>query len=252
MHYRSLAIIATYQESANLLPLLDRLLALPALDLLVIDDNSPDGTGQLAEERASTEQRLTVLHRPSKSGITSAHVLGFHYALQHGYDFVVEMDADFSHLPEDVPRLIAACQQADVAIGSRNVPGGRMVGRSPFRNALTRFGSAYARLVLGLPVRDCTGGFRCTSRSTLEAIDLENIRSRGYGFQLELNHAWTKAGMKFSEIPILFTDRVKGESKMSPQILLEALLIVPRLRLRLTPTALHTARKPTRESRAAV
>jgi dolichol-phosphate mannosyltransferase len=251
MHDRTLAIIATYQESANLPPLLDRLLALPALDLLVIDDSSPDGTGQLADERAATEPRLTVLHRPAKLGLTSAHLLGFQYALKHGYDLVVEMDADFSHRPEDVPRLIAACQRADVAIGSRDVPGARIVGRSPFRNALTRFGGAYARLVLRLPLRDCTGGFRCTRRSALEAIDFDRIQSQGYGFQLELNYAWAKAGMRFVEVPIVFADRVHGESKMSAQIVLETLGIVPRLRLGLAPAALNTARKPARERRVA-
>jgi dolichol-phosphate mannosyltransferase len=157
------------------------------------------------------------------------------------------MDADFSHRPEDVPRLITACQRADIAIGSRSVPGARIVGRSPFRNALTRLGSAYARLVLGLPLRDCTGGFRCTGRPALEAIDFDRIRSRGYGFQIELNHAWTKAGMSFAEVPVVFADRIHGESKMSAHIVLEAFLIVPRLRLGLTPAALGTAIKPARE-----
>lgn len=250
-HDRALAIIATYQEGANLPPLLDRLLALPGLDLLVIDDNSPDGTGRLADERASTEPRLRVLHRPAKSGVASAHLLGFQYALKDGYDLVVEMDADFSHCPEDVPRLIAACREADVAIGSRAVPGARIVGRSPFRKALTRFGSAYARLVLGLPVRDCTGGFRCARRSALETIDFSRIQSLGYGLQLELNYAWTKAGMSFAEVPIVFADRVHGESKISAQIVFEALSIALRLRLRLTQAALNTASKPTRDGRVA-
>lgn len=238
---RALAIIATYQESANLPSLLDRVLRIPDLEVLVIDDSSPDGTGEIADARARTEPRLTVLHRPQKSGITSAHILGFRYALDHGYEFVVEMDADLSHLPEDVPRLLAACRQADIAIGSRSVPGARLVGRSRFRSALTRWGSAYARLVLRLEIRDCTGGFRCSRRSALEVIDFRRIRSGGHGFQLELNHAWRRAGMSFVEVPIVFADRVHGKSKMSRQILLEALLVIPRLRLGKTEAALNAS-----------
>jgi dolichol-phosphate mannosyltransferase len=247
MHGRALAIIATYEERANLPSLLDSLLRLPALDLLVIDDSSPDGTGQLAEERARTTPRLTVLHRPDKRGVTSAHVLGFQYALQHGYDLVVEIDADFSHHPADVSRLLAACGRADIAIGSRHVPGGRIVRRSRLRNVLTRFGNAYARFVLKLPIRDCTSGFRCTRRSALEAIDFSRIHSKGYGFQLELNQAWTKAGNSFAEVPVVFADRVHGESKMSARIVLEAFLMVVRLRLRLVPTALNTSRRSAKD-----
>lgn len=248
---RALTIVATYEERANLPPLLDGLLKIDDLDVLVIDDSSPDGTGLVAQQRAKTEPRLTVLHRPTKSGVSTAHVLGFRYALERGYEFVVEVDADFSHRPEDVPRLIAACQRADLAIGSRNVRGGQVVGRSRFRNVLTWLGSTYARMVLGLPIRDCTGGFRCTRRSTLEAIDFGRIHSRGYGFQLELNHAWAKAGMTFAEVPIVFADRVRGESKMSARIVLEALLVVPRLRLRRQSPALKAPATRAREGKAA-
>ena len=236
---RALVLIATYEERENLPALLDELLALPSFDILVIDDSSPDGTGELADARAGTEPRLTVLHRPPKSGVTSAHLLGFRYVLEHGYDLLVEMDADFSHRPQDVPRLLAACETADIAIGSRAVPGSCIVGRSPFRNVLTRLGCAYARRLLGLSVRDCTAGYRCTRRAALEVIDFSRIRSRGYGFQLELNHAWMRAGMRFAELPITFADRVRGESKMSSRIMVEALLIV--LRLRLTPAALRSS-----------
>ena len=244
---RALVIIATYEERENLPSLLDRVLSTPDLDVLVIDDGSPDGTGEIAAARAEQERRLAVIHRPRKSGVTSAHILGFTYALEHGYDLVVEMDADFSHPPEDVPRLLEACATADIAVGSRSVPGARLVGRSHFRNGLTRWGSAYARLLLGLSIRDCTGGFRCTRRPALEKLGLSLIRSRGYGFQLELNYAWRKAGMRFVEVPIVFADRVYGESKMSRQILLEALLIVPRLRLGVTPVALAAPREPAGE-----
>lgn len=240
-----LAIIATYQERANLPSLLTRLLALPGVDVLIVDDSSPDGTGQLADQWARNESRIAVRHRRAKSGVTSAHLLGFEYALEHGYELVLEMDADLSHLPEDVPRLVAACQWADVAVGSRNIPGGKTIGRSRFREALTRYGNVYARRLLGMQLRDCTGGFRCSRRSAIEAIDFASIRSEGYGFQLELNYAWTKAGMRFAEVPILFTDRVNGESKMSPRIVLESLLIVPQLRLRLIPIALKA--RPTEQ-----
>jgi dolichol-phosphate mannosyltransferase len=229
---RALVIIATYNERPNLGPLLDRLLSLTEADILVIDDSSPDGTGRLADQLAAYEPRIQVRHRSAKGGVASAHVLGFQYALDRGYDLVVEMDADFSHPPEDVPRLLDACTQADIAVGSRNVPGGRVVGRSQFRNLLTWAGNWYARFVLRLPIRDCTGGFRCTRRAALEMIAFDHVRSRGYGFQLELNHAWTRAAMCFSEVPIVFHDRVAGKSKMSTGILIEALLVVPQLRLR--------------------
>ena len=240
---RALIIIATYNERGNLDRLVQRLLELTAADILVIDDNSPDGTGELADQLARSDIRVRVLHRPGKAGVASAHVLGFQYALEHGYELVVEMDADFSHPPEDVPRLLEACRQADVAVGSRDVPGGRVVGRSWFRNAVTWAGNRYARLLLRLPIRDCTGGFRCSRREALERISLTEIRSRGYGFQLELNHAWARAGIRFQELPIVFPDRAHGVSKMSHGMLLEALLVVLRLSGRHLTLALRPGNK---------
>ena len=237
LHPRVLVLVATYNERENIARLLDRLIQAARVDVLVVDDSSPDGTGRLVDEIAARDSRVTVMHRPGKLGVASAHVLGFHWAEDHGYDMVVEMDADFSHPPEDVPRLILACERADVAVGSRSVAGGRVIGRSAFRDGLTRFGAAYARLVLGLNVRDCTGGFRCSRRAAWEALDLARLRSQGYGFQLELNYAWARSGIQVAEVPIVFRDRSAGASKMTLGILLEALLVVVRLRLGLIPLA---------------
>lgn len=233
----TLVVVATYNERENIRRLIGRVLGAAPVDLLVIDDASPDGTGELLEVIAAVEPRVTVHHRPAKMGVASAHVFGFQFAEDRGYDLMVEMDADFSHPPEDVPRLITGCAGADVAIGSRSVRGGRIMGRSWFRDALTRFGAGYARVILGLPVRDCTGGFRCTRRAAWHAIAWTDIRSHGYGFQLELNYAWTKAGIRFAEVPIVFRDRSAGASKMTMRILVEALLVVVRLRLGIIPVA---------------
>jgi dolichol-phosphate mannosyltransferase len=229
---RMLAIVPTFNEAENIAALLDQLLALHTLDVLVVDDTSPDGTGAAVRTRAATEPRLTLLERPAGSGAASAHLDGFRYALAAGYDLVVELDADLSHDPEDIPRLADACTTADIAVGSRAVPGARIVGRSAFRDLLTALASKYARVVLGLPVRDPTGGFRCTRRRALEALDLDTITARGYAFQLELNFAWSRLGFEFHEVPIVFRDRTAGTSKMSPRMILEALLMVPAIRLR--------------------
>lgn len=229
---RTLVALATYDERENLPRLLDAVWKACDVDVLVIDDHSPDGTGDLADARAQRDDRLTVVHRPAKAGVASAHLLAFRHALSHGYERVVEMDADFSHPPEDVPRLIAASAKTDVVLGSRMTPGARVVGRSWVRKALTRFGCAYARAVLGLHVRDCTGGFRCSTRAALSRLPLDEITSEGYGFQIELNCAWERGGTRIAEIPIVFRDRTLGRSKISLGILLEAFAIVPRLRLR--------------------
>jgi len=235
----ALVAIATYNERDNIRRLLGEVLDAAPVDALLIDDSSPDGTGQILDEIAVADPRVRVLHRPSKLGVASAHVLAFRYAQERGYQLLVEMDADFSHPPSDLPKLLAACAAADVAVGSRSVRGGRILGRSRLRDALTRLGSGYARVVLRLPIRDCTGGFRCTRRAAWEVVDWERVRSRGYGFQLELNHAWARAGLRFIEVPIVFRDRSAGVSKMSWGILAEALLVVPRLRLGLIRAALR-------------
>ena len=230
---RSLVIVPTYNEKENLPRLVPAILYVhPDLDLLVVDDNSPDGTGRLAEElAAASDGRLHVLHRPGKLGLGTAYVAGFAWALAHGYDRIVEMDADFSHRPQDLPALLAAADRADVVIGSRNIPGGRTVGWSWVRNMISKGGSLYARLLLGLPVRDCTGGFKCLSREALERLDLENLLSNGYAFQVEVNYACAKAGLRFAEVPITFNDRTAGKSKMSVAIAVEAAALVLRLKL---------------------
>lgn len=222
----------TFNERENIDALLDRLLAVQYLDVLVVDDSSPDGTGAAVRTRAATEPRLTLLERPAGSGAASAHLDGFRYALAAGYDLVVELDADLSHAPEDIPRLANAGTEADIVVGSRAVPGARIVGRSASRDLLTALASRYARLVLGLPVRDATGGFRCTRRRALEALNLDTISARGYAFQLELNFAWSRLGFDFHEVPIVFRDRTAGISKMSPRMIVEAFLMVPVIRLR--------------------
>jgi dolichol-phosphate mannosyltransferase len=229
---RALVILPTYNEHENLPRLVPAILAVdPGLDVLVVDDNSPDGTGEQAEEIASGEARVRVLHRPGKLGLGSAYVEGFRYALRHGYDLVIEMDADFSHRPEDLPSLLLAAESADVVVGSRRVPGGRTVGWSWVRTLISDGGSRYARILLGLPIRDCTGGFKCFRRSALTRLDLDDLRSNGYAFQVEVNHACHKAGLSFAEVPITFPDRVAGRSKMSLSIALEAAVMVLGLRL---------------------
>jgi len=229
---RSLVIVPTYNELDNLPRLVPAILAVdPNLDVLIVDDNSPDGTGAKAEELAAADGRVKVLHREGKSGLGTAYVAGFRYALAQGYDQVVEMDADFSHRTEDLPALLAAAATADVAIGSRNIPGGKTVGWPWIRTFISRGGSFYARLLLRLPIKDCTGGFKCLRRSALMRLDLDHLLSNGYAFQVEVNHACHKAGLVFAEVPITFVERTAGRSKMSPGIALEAAGLVLRLRL---------------------
>lgn len=236
---RALVVLPTYNEGENLPRLLPKILAVdPRLDVLVVDDNSPDGTGRRADEIAEREGRVRVMHRASKLGLGTAYVSGFDYALRHAYDYVIEMDADFSHRPEDLPALLLAAATADVVIGSRNIPGGQTVGWSRLRQLISRGGSAYARFLLGLPVKDCTSGFKCFSRIALAQLDLERLESNGYAFQVEVNHACHQAGMTFQEVPIIFPERVAGHSKMSPAIMVEAAALVVRLRLGLLQPAL--------------
>jgi dolichol-phosphate mannosyltransferase len=199
--------------------------------VLVIDDRSPDGTGELADRLAEELPWLDVLHRTQKDGIGRAYLAGFGRALQTGTELVLEMDCDFSHDPGDVPRLIAACENgADLALGSRWVHGGGTVNWGLVRRLISRGGSLYARLVLGVPVRDLTGGFKCFRRRVLETIDLDAIAARGYGFQIEGTYRALRAGFRVVEIPITFVDRRVGESKMSGAIILEAVRQVPLLR----------------------
>jgi dolichol-phosphate mannosyltransferase len=228
--------LPTYNERENLEPMvraLAEVLTRAGLDaeVLVIDDASPDGTGELAERLAADVEWLRVLHRPAKEGLGPAYLAGFHRVLAGGADVVMEMDCDFSHDPADVPRLVAALDGADLAIGSRYVPGGAVENWEPVRRAVSRAGSLYARGLLGVPVRDLTAGFKCFRRQVLDEIRLERISTKGYAFQIETTYRALRAGFRVVEIPITFTDRHTGGSKMSRGIVLEAIHKVPALRL---------------------
>jgi len=201
--------------------------------VLVVDDGSPDGTGELADELAVETGWVEVLHRTEKNGIGPAYLAGFRYALDHGAGFVMEMDSDFSHDPADLARLLAAVHEgADLALGSRYVPGGGVRDWGLLRRFISEGGSTYARLVLGLKVRDLTGGFKCFRREVLEAIHFDGVRSQGYAFQVELTYRAVQAGFRVVEVPIVFRDRERGQSKMSWRIALEAMWLVPLLRFR--------------------
>lgn len=229
---RSVVVIPTYNERLNLEQLVTRILQLrPDLDVLVVDDNSPDGTGEIADMLARRDGRVSVIHRERKGGLAGAYVAGFRQALSGPYQFIVQMDADFSHRVEDLDCLLSAAADSDVAIGSRSVDGGRAVARSALRRVVSALGSLYARLLLGIPVYDSTGGFKCFSRRALLQLNLGMVRSRGYAFQVEINHMCHRAGLRLVEVPIVFPDRAAGRSKMTWQIFVEAWAMVLRLRL---------------------
>jgi dolichol-phosphate mannosyltransferase len=227
-------IIPTYNESENIPRLVPVLFALPIPDLrlLVVDDNSPDGTGQIAEQLGKeTGGRVSVIHRPGKMGLGTAYIQGFKHAISEGADAIVQMDADFSHPPDKLVPMQEALSNCDVVIGSRYVPGGNLDERWPFwRKALSGFGNLYARTILGLGVQDVTGGFKMWRRQTLERMPLERVRSNGYIFQVEMNYIATLLGFKFKEIPIYFADRRWGQSKMSFRIQIEAAIRTWQLR----------------------
>ncbi len=229
----ALVCIPTYDERDNLEPIVRAVLAAdPRVDVLVVDDNSPDGTGRLADALARKEPRVNVLHRAAKEGLGRAYVAAFHWALARDYRYILEMDADFSHDPRHLPQLLDAAEGGvDLVLGSRYVEGGGTVNWGLWRRALSRGGSLYARAVLSLAVRDLTGGFKCFRREVLEAIELDQVRSTGYAFQIELTYRALQQGFLVRELPIVFEDRRVGQSKMSRGIVLEALLGVVRLRL---------------------
>lgn len=228
---KPLIVVPTYNERENLPPLLDRIFeVVPHVEVLVVDDNSPDGTGALADARAATDGRIHVLHRAGKEGLGKAYIAGFKWALERDYTHVFEMDADFSHDPATLPRFLEAADQADVVLGSRWVEGGGTVGWPLRRQLLSKGGSLYARTVLGVDIRDLTGGFKCFHRRVLAAMDLDAIQTRGYGFQIELTWRALRQGFKVVEIPIRFADRVAGQSKMSMRIMSEAFTMVWKLR----------------------
>jgi dolichol-phosphate mannosyltransferase len=249
MRERTLVVMLTYNERENLEGIASAVLAVdPSLDLLVVDDSSPDGTGVLADALAAAEPRLRVLHRDVKQGIGPAYVAGFRWALEHDYGRVVQMDADFSHRPEDLPKLLAAAEGADVVVGSRRVEGGAVTDWSLLRRAVSSFGSVYARFLLRLPVHDCTSGFKVIRREALEAIDLAQMHANGYSFQIELLDAWFRTGLRIVEVPIVFPDRAAGRSKMSIRIAAEAALVVLAFRFGVLRPAGAQARRKSRSS----
>jgi dolichol-phosphate mannosyltransferase len=230
---RALVVIPTYNEAANLPQLIPQVLAQDSrLEVLVVDDASPDGTGQLADGLAQREPRVHVLHRDGKLGLGTAYIVGFRWALEHGYDYVFEMDADFSHDPAHLKEFLKAAASADLVLGSRYLGGKVTVVNWPIaRLMLSYWANVYARWVTGLRIWDLTGGFKCFRTKVLQAIDLSQVRSNGYAFQIEMSvRAWRK-GFKLAEVPIVFVDRTEGQSKMNRRIVREAIWIVPRLRL---------------------
>lgn len=230
---KAFVIIPTYNESDNVRPLATAVLAQHAdLHILFVDDNSPDGTGLIIDDLASCNDRVHVIHRSGKLGLGSAYREGFKVALSKGADYLLEMDADFSHDPATLPLFLSAIKESDLVIGSRYLNGVSVVNWPIRRLILSYFASVYTRWVTGLMLRDCTSGFKCFRRSTIEAIDLSSVKSDGYSFQIEMNYRCMEKGFRISEIPIIFIDRHAGSSKMSGSIVREAVLMVWKLRLK--------------------
>ena len=227
MNDRVLVIVPTYNEAENIGPILDRLQAsVPTAHALVVDDGSPDGTGELAEARAAGDDRVHVLHRASKAGLGPAYVAGFRWARERGYDVLVEMDADGSHAPEQLPQLLAALEDADLVLGSRYVPGGRVADWPAHRLLLSRAGNRYTRWALRLPLNDATGGYRAARAELIDELPFDDVASQGYCFQVDWAWRAVRAGARVTEVPITFTEREFGRSKMSGSIVAEALVRV--------------------------
>jgi len=230
MSQKTLVIVPTFNERDNLPPLVDRLMRLPTpVEVLVVDDNSPDGTGKLADEIAVKNPMVHVLHRQEKDGLGRAYIAGFKWALERDYEFIFEMDGDFSHNPDDVPSFLKAAQDADLVLGSRYRDGIRVINWPLRRLMLSMSAAKYVQIITGMPISDPTGGYKCFRRRTLMALNLDEIRSNGYSFQIELTHKIWRQGMRVAETPIIFTDRFLGSSKMSRKIVFEALWMVWRL-----------------------
>jgi dolichol-phosphate mannosyltransferase len=229
--HQTLIIIPTYNEGENLPLLLDAIFGvIETVDILVVDDNSPDGTGALADKRAESDPRVNVIHREGKLGLGTAYIAGFKWALARDYQFIFEMDADFSHQPKYIPEFLAAAQEADVVLGCRYMKGGGTEDWGPLRQMISRGGNLYARSILWLPYKDLTGGFKCFRREVLETLELDEVSSVGYAFQIELTFRAHKRGFRIVQTPIIFPDRNVGESKMSGNIVREAMFNVLKLR----------------------
>jgi dolichol-phosphate mannosyltransferase len=231
-HGRALIVMPTYNEAENLEPLVREIMSLPApFDILVVDDNSPDGTGQIADRLSSERPEVHVLHRPGKMGLGTAYITGFRWALDHGYDYVMEMDCDFSHHPRYLPEFYRQIRHADLVVGSRYVAGGGTANWGILRKLISSGGNLFARTMLGLRTHDCTAGFRCYRRGTLEAIPWSEVKLEGYGFQIGMMYHVESMGYRVAEFPIMFEDRRVGKSKMSKAIFVEAFTFVTRLAL---------------------
>jgi len=223
----ALIIVPTYNEIENLEALVPAVHAqVPAAHLLIVDDNSPDGTGALADRLAAADARVHVLHREGKLGLGTAYIAGFRWGIERGFGFLIEMDADFSHNPKYLPDLLAAAADHDLVIGSRYVAGGGTENWGLARKVISRGGSLYSRTILGISIRDVTGGFKCFRAEAIPRLQLETIQSKGFGFQVEMNYRASRAGLRIKEVPIVFPDRTRGASKMSRKIFLEALVNV--------------------------
>ena len=230
---KTLIIIPTYNELENLPRLLPEVLSKEeGIHILIVDDNSPDGTAAFVEDQIKNNNRIHLIKRPSKQGLGTAYIAGFKFAIQNGYDFVFEMDADFSHDPKEIPRFLDEIKNSDVILGSRYINGVNVINWPMRRLLLSSFANLYTRFITGMPVHDATGGYKCFRRKVLEAINLEKVTSNGYAFQIEMSFKAWKKGFKLKEIPIIFVDRVKGKSKMSRKIVREAVTMVWKLRLK--------------------
>jgi dolichol-phosphate mannosyltransferase len=227
---QTLIIVPTFNERDNLPRMTAKLSLLPVgVDVLVVDDNSPDGTGKIADELAATNPQVHVLHRAGKEGLGRAYIAGFKWALERGYEFIFEMDCDFSHNPDDIPAFLEAARDADLVLGSRYLGGIRVINWPLGRLMLSRFAGKYVALVTGMPFSDPTGGYKCFRRRALQALNLDEVRSNGYSFQIELTHKLWRQGFKIVEVPIIFTERTQGHSKMAGGIVNEAFWLVWRL-----------------------
>ncbi len=230
---KALVIIPTYNELNNIQKLISQIIELyPDVNILVVDDNSPDGTGEYVEKLSKEDERIKVLRREGKMGLGTAYCEGFQYMLKNGYDIAIQMDADFSHDPKVIRTFFEEIEKYDLVIGSRYITGVNVINWPMQRLLLSYFANTYTRVITGMPVRDATGGFKCFRRKVLESIDLSKIRSNGYAFQIEMNFKAYKKGFKIKEVPIIFVDRVEGSSKMSKKIVREAIFMVWKLRIR--------------------
>ena len=229
---KAIVVIPTYNESKNIVRIIDKIFSVhDEIDVLVVDDNSPDGTGKLVRDKMQESNRIHIIEREGKMGLGTAYLAGFKYSLEKGYDYIMEMDADFSHNPEEIPNFLKFIQEYDVVLGSRYIKGVNVVNWPLKRLLLSYFANLYTRVITGMDVKDATGGFKCFRATALSKINFDEVKSNGYSFQIEMTYRLWKKGAKVKEIPIIFVDRLEGESKMSKKIVYEAIFMVWKLKL---------------------